>query len=82
MLPTAQPSRLSATDRCDRCGAQAVTRVEFRTGSALLFCARHTRQHEVGLREVAVRISDHPDCLGTVLPVPRSFVHPSQRRRL
>ena len=35
---------LLATDRCDRCGAQAVHRFLF-AGGELLFCAHHERQH-------------------------------------
>jgi hypothetical protein len=37
-------STLTAQDRCDRCGAQAKVRVEFKA-SDLLFCAHHARQH-------------------------------------
>ncbi len=35
---------LSAVDRCDRCGAQAYTKVETAAGP-LLFCKHHTNQH-------------------------------------
>ena len=36
---------LTAADRCDRCGAAALHRVEF-VASELLFCGHHYRQHE------------------------------------
>jgi hypothetical protein len=48
---------LTATDRCDRCGAQAYVRVVL-TKSELLFCAHHGRQHELKLREVAQEFHD------------------------
>ena len=32
---------LDATDRCDRCGAQAYVKVIGKTGSSLLFCGHH-----------------------------------------
>jgi hypothetical protein len=48
---------LTATDRCDRCGAQAYVRVVL-TKSELLFCAHHGRQHELKLREVAREFHD------------------------
>lgn len=44
---------LTAADRCDRCGAQAVARATFASGSHLLFCGHHLRAHEAGLRQVA-----------------------------
>ncbi len=49
---------LNATDRCDRCGAQAYVRVELAGGAELLFCAHHAREHEDKLRDVAVSIHD------------------------
>jgi hypothetical protein len=54
--PTVSP--LTASDRCDRCGAQAYVRVTLLSGSDLLFCAHHAREHESRLREVAVTIYD------------------------
>lgn len=47
---------LSAGDRCDRCGAQAVARATMASGSHLLFCAHHLRDHEAGLRAASARI--------------------------
>ena len=52
---------LSASDRCDRCGAQAYLRVTLNSGSELLFCAHHARAHEDKLRQVALRIHDETD---------------------
>ncbi|MGN6721767.1 MAG: DUF7455 domain-containing protein [Marmoricola sp.] len=51
-------SELSATDRCDRCGAQAYLRVLLQAGGELLFCAHHAREHGDKLREVAVAFHD------------------------
>lgn len=51
---------LSAADRCDRCGAQAVARATLASGSQLLFCAHHLRKHEAGLRAVSARITRAP----------------------
>lgn len=53
---TASP--LTASDRCDRCGAPAYVRVTLLSGSELLFCAHHARTHESRLREVAASIQD------------------------
>jgi hypothetical protein len=58
MTPTAQLNRLSAVDRCDRCGARAYVLVELAGGAELLFCAHHGHQHEARLRELAVVFHD------------------------
>lgn len=55
---------LDASDRCDRCGAQAVARATLSSGSLLLFCGHHLRTHEAGLRAASARISlseRHPE---------------------
>ena len=52
------PSPLTANDRCDRCGAQAYLRVHLASGSELLFCAHHAREHGDKLRTVAVNVHD------------------------
>lgn len=49
---------LLAIDRCDRCGGQAYLRVVLKSGSELLFCAHHGKEHESKLREVADFIDD------------------------
>ncbi len=56
---------LTASDRCDRCGAQAYLRVELQTGGELLFCAHHAREHGEKLREVAASVHDETHKLGT-----------------
>lgn len=50
--------RLTATDRCDRCGAQAYVRVLLPRHLELLFCAHHHRQYASALREIALAIWD------------------------
>ncbi|MEO5499118.1 MAG: hypothetical protein ABIR46_01300 [Candidatus Saccharimonadales bacterium] len=49
---------LTATDRCDRCGAQGYLRVELQTGGELIFCVHHAREHGDKLREIAVTVHD------------------------
>lgn len=49
---------MNASDRCDRCGAQAYLRVQLATGGELTFCAHHARLHADKLKEVAVQIQD------------------------
>ena len=54
----APASTLTATDRCDRCGAQAYLRVELQTGGELHFCAHHAREHGDKLKEIAASVHD------------------------
>ena len=49
---------LNASDRCDRCGAQAYVRVTLASGFDLLFCAHHSKEHADKLKQVALRIHD------------------------
>jgi hypothetical protein len=49
--------RLTASDRCDSCGAQAYIAAEV-NGSELLFCAHHGRKYEERLRAVATSWHD------------------------
>jgi hypothetical protein len=58
---------LTATDRCDRCGAPAYVRATLTSGLDLLFCAHHWHQNESRLRELAASIHDESDRL---VPVP------------
>ena len=44
---------LTASDRCDRCGAQARVRATLVSGE-LLFCNHHAKEHEPRLRELAL----------------------------
>lgn len=46
---------LTALDRCDRCGAQAVVRATLESGD-LLFCGHHARQYGEALARVAVTV--------------------------
>ena len=62
-------SPLTASDRCDRCGAQAYLRVELHSGGELLFCAHHARQHGEKLREIAASYIDETDKLAATPPV-------------
>jgi hypothetical protein len=56
--PPVRSWRLTAVDRCDRCGAQAYVRVLLPGRLELLFCAHHNRQHSSALADVAVEIQD------------------------
>jgi hypothetical protein len=49
---------LTRSDRCDRCGAAAQTRVNLPTGAELLFCGHHTRAHAPRLRAIGAVLSD------------------------
>ncbi|MDQ1294925.1 MAG: hypothetical protein QG608_2810 [Actinomycetota bacterium] len=54
---------LTATDRCDRCGARAYIRVSLPGSGELLFCAHHGRTHENALRARAAEIHDESHVL-------------------
>ncbi|HEV7205654.1 MAG TPA: hypothetical protein VGN18_13675 [Jatrophihabitans sp.] len=58
MTTTIAASPLTATDRCDRCGAQAYVRATMESGFDLLLCGHHWRENETRLREIAVSIQD------------------------
>lgn len=47
---------LTASDRCDRCGAAAKVRAVLPTGGELMFCSHHARQHETKLAELKAEI--------------------------
>ena len=57
---------LTATDRCDRCGARAYVRVLLPSRLELLFCAHHNRQYASALAKIAVEILDETDRLACV----------------
>lgn len=59
--PVIDDRSLTASDRCDSCGAQAYLRVTLNSGSELLFCAHHARAHHDKLQQVALRIHDETD---------------------
>lgn len=54
-LASTPQAPLTALDRCDRCGAQALVRAVLPHGE-LLFCGHHARQHDQALRQVAVHL--------------------------
>jgi hypothetical protein len=56
--PQPRTWRLTAVDRCDRCGAQAYVRVLLPSRLELLFCAHHNRQYASALATIAVEIQD------------------------
>ena len=66
----APSAALTATDRCDRCGAQAYLRVELQSGGELLFCAHHAREHGDKLREVAAAVHDETGKLSNTPAAP------------
>jgi hypothetical protein len=68
VTPVLAPTPLSAADRCDRCGARAYLRAVLPSGSALLFCAHHAREHAAALKHVAVEFEDHTDHLEEIPP--------------
>ena len=60
---TAGPA-LTASDRCDRRGAQAFVRVTLPTGGTLIFCGHHAKKHEEKLKLIATEYIDETDRLG------------------
>lgn len=62
-MTTTLAHELTATDRCDRCGAQAYIRARLAAGGELLFCAHHGRAHLPALQSTAVAIHDESDRL-------------------
>lgn len=58
MTTTLSAPELSATDRCDRCNAQAYVRVVLEGGGDLLFCGHHWSRHEDVLRPKAQDVID------------------------
>ncbi len=49
---------LTASDRCDRCGAAAQVRAVLPSGGELHFCGHHARAHEAKLKEMSVDIQE------------------------
>lgn len=66
MTPTIDARELVATDRCDRCGAQAYVRAVLASGSDLQFCSHHWHENETRLRAIAVDIHDQTAQLSAV----------------
>jgi hypothetical protein len=61
---------LTASDRCDRCGAQAYLRVQLASGSELMFCAHHARELGEKLKTIAVNVHDETSKLLEAPTVP------------
>lgn len=62
-MSTSAIPQLNATDRCDRCGAQAYVRANLVSGAGiLLFCAHHGREYLPKLKDIA-NIWDESDVL-------------------
>ena len=49
---------LVVADRCDQCGAQAFIRVRMTSGSELLFCGHHGREHAPALAAAGADVRD------------------------
>ncbi|NMO89809.1 hypothetical protein [Actinomycetospora sp. TBRC 11914] len=47
---------LTASDRCDRCGAAAKVRAILPSGGELLFCGHHARTHEAKMKELSIDV--------------------------
>jgi hypothetical protein len=60
--------KLTASDRCDRCGAQAYVRVVLAGGGELLFCRHHYSEHETSLGKVARAVDDERDSIEAKTP--------------
>ena len=83
----ARSRRLTAVDRCDRCGAQAYVRVLLPSRLELLFCAHHNRQYASALADIAVEIQDETMRLACyalfgirVIPIPGPQITPNESR--
>ena len=60
---TLEAPRLTAHDRCDRCGAQAYVKVMLEAGGELMFCAHHARAHQDAFTSIASEIIDETERL-------------------
>lgn len=58
MTTTLTRPALTASDRCDRCGAAAKIRAVLPEGGELLFCGHHARQHETKLKDLKATIQE------------------------
>ncbi|MBD8505372.1 hypothetical protein HT102_02570 [Hoyosella sp. G463] len=52
MTAPATTVRLTATDRCDRCGARARVLATLPSGGELLFCQHHANEFEARLKDM------------------------------
>lgn len=60
-VTTRSPRLLTASDRCDRCGAGAQVLITLRVGGQLSFCRHHARQHQSALQDQAALIDDQSE---------------------
>ncbi|MGI8769788.1 MAG: DUF7455 domain-containing protein [Propionibacteriaceae bacterium] len=58
-----EDTALTASDRCDRCGAQAYVRVTLQGGGQLMFCAHHSKEHAARIKQVALKVHDESNKL-------------------
>lgn len=56
MTTTLTRLELTASDRCDRCGAAAAIRAVLPSGGELLFCGHHGRVYRGKLEEMSADI--------------------------
>ena len=61
--PAVDTTPLTATDRCDRCGAQAYVRATLSTGTDLLFCGHHANAHRASLLVAGAALHDETEKL-------------------
>ena len=66
MNATLTSTPLTATDRCDRCGARAYVRVTLPGGGELLFCAHHGHEYRTLLLELGAVMRDDSHLLTAV----------------
>jgi hypothetical protein len=73
MTTTAAPAphTFTATDRCDRCGAQAFMRAVLSSGD-LLFCAHHGRRYGDALAAKALVVEDATETINKA-PSPSAY---------
>ena len=67
----ARPTTFTASDRCDRCGAQAFVRALLTSGD-LMFCAHHGRSYGPALEQVALLVEDGSGALNAK-PSPAAY---------
>jgi len=61
-IQATEQQTLTASDRCDACGAQAYVRVALATGE-LLFCAHHAAENKDKLQPIALSWHDETERL-------------------
>ena len=69
--PAPAPHTFTATDRCDRCGAQAFMRAVLSSGD-LLFCAHHGRAYGDALAAKALVVEDASETINKA-PSPSAY---------